>query len=745
MTTSRRLIIAIVALLAAGLSATSTPAAAATAPRPPDRRAPLPSPGGLEQQVQRGEMLAAPGAAQAAMPFVAVTPRRLMDSRSGVGVAKARLSPNTVYHLAVVGPGTGNAEVASAVALNVTALGSTDAGFVTVWPCDTPLPDTSNLNFDAKETIPNAVVTRISSDGQVCFRSSVAVNLLVDSAGWFPIGSFIQPKTPNRLIDTRGPTLVPANTPLEVPVAGMFDVPTTVSATLLNVTVTQPVAGGFVTVYPCGQPVPDTSNLNFEAHHTVPNLVLAAAGVAGKTCVISSVATHVFVDVMAWFPTNADIKAQVPARILDTRAARPYGTPAGMIHANETLHVPLKQIPTGPNLPSEGAFLNVTAAAPQKAGFMTVWRCSDPKPGTSNLNFAAGINTANLVVTASDTNSEVCVFSDAEAFVIIDVNGLFVGQVPHAIPFTSAATTPLPAAHTTAAPSIAAPATQAKDWDNGTSLFPRGPWGYLTAAQTPKFMGQLVITAFDDLLYRCSGTVVDLDIILTAGHCVLDDPASPSPADLPRKAKSVTFTPARNGAIAPFGQWSTTSTDSIHPSQGYYDDLSNATPQVHDLDNTANDYALVTLAPNSAGEHIGEITGYVPVAPDLGRAPLTKVTLHYPAAGFFSAHCSGSSCMPMYCNSPNPPIYRAESFASTGRYVVGDGCPLMNGSSGGGVFSFFDGHWWTVSVISRGPDRTIDGDPTVPLATNGAYTVVTIGPELNSDAYPALLAAAKGP
>jgi hypothetical protein len=67
----------------------------------------------------------------------------------------------------------------------------------------------------------------------------------------------------------------------------------------------------------------------------------------------------------------------------------------------------------------------------------------------------------------------------------------------------------------------------------------------------------------------------------------------------------------------------------------------------------------------------------------------------------------------------------------------------MNGSSGGGVFSFYNGQWWVVSVISRGPDNRIDGEPNqAATPTLGAYTVNTVGPELNSDAYPALLALA---
>jgi hypothetical protein len=388
---------------------------------------------------------------------------------------------------------------------------------------------------------------------------------------------------------------------------------------------------------------------------------------------------------------------------------------------------------------------------------MTVFPCGTSRPVTSNLNFQAGVDAANLVITSSNADGTICLYSDSVADVIVDVNGLFT-SVHHAVPFSTATATPLPVAHTglsATGPAQPLPAAQALPWSDATfsrTNLPRGDWGYLTAGQAPAFIGELVINAFDfattGTQYRCSGTVVARDVILTAGHCVLDFPAAPTtanpdPSPLPLQAIKVTFTPGLYGATSPLGVWQTLSKDDIHPSPGFFNDLRADTPEVSGIDETTNDWALIRLAPNANGQHIGDVTGIVPVAPDLGRAPLAKMSLHYPAGGFFSEHCRGGSplnCQPVFCTSPNPPVFSADR---PGRYVVSIGCPLMNGSSGGGVFSFYDGQWWVVSVISRGPDSRIDGEPnqsTTP--TLGAYTVNSIGPELNSDAYPALLATA---
>src|SRR5258707_4837659 len=47
------------------------------------------------------------------------------------------------------------------------------------------------------------------------------------------------------------------------------------TAAVLNVTVVDAAAPGFVTVFPCGAPQPLASNLNFVAGQTVPNAVIA--------------------------------------------------------------------------------------------------------------------------------------------------------------------------------------------------------------------------------------------------------------------------------------------------------------------------------------------------------------------------------------------------------------------------------------------------------------------------------------
>ncbi|HSP30059.1 MAG TPA: SGNH/GDSL hydrolase family protein, partial [Ilumatobacteraceae bacterium] len=74
----------------------------------------------------------------------------------------------------------------------------------TVWPCGTPKPDASNVNFAAGATVANGVVAPIGPDGSVCISTSADAHLLVDVAGWFASGdSGFVGNVPRRLVDTR--------------------------------------------------------------------------------------------------------------------------------------------------------------------------------------------------------------------------------------------------------------------------------------------------------------------------------------------------------------------------------------------------------------------------------------------------------------------------------------------------------------------------------------------------------------
>ncbi|MGW7431425.1 FlgD immunoglobulin-like domain containing protein, partial [Streptomyces sp. NPDC054861] len=131
---------------------------------------------------RRGALLVSGGLASAYGTYKPVTPTRLMDTRSGLGVPKAKVGPAGTVTLRVAGVGGVPATGVTAVVLNVTATGPTSAGFVSVYPSGTQRTSASNLNFTAGQTVPNLVVVPVV-DGKVSFYNHAgSVDLLADVA-----------------------------------------------------------------------------------------------------------------------------------------------------------------------------------------------------------------------------------------------------------------------------------------------------------------------------------------------------------------------------------------------------------------------------------------------------------------------------------------------------------------------------------------------------------------------------------
>ncbi|MEU9142705.1 peptidoglycan recognition protein [Streptomyces sp. NPDC048349] len=112
-------------------------------------------------------------------------PKRLMDTRAGLGVRQGPVAGGSVVTLPVAGVGGIPATGVKAVVLNVTATNPTEASFVSVYPSGTTRSSASNLNFTRGLTIPNLVVVPVV-DGKVSFyNNSGSVDLIADITGYF--------------------------------------------------------------------------------------------------------------------------------------------------------------------------------------------------------------------------------------------------------------------------------------------------------------------------------------------------------------------------------------------------------------------------------------------------------------------------------------------------------------------------------------------------------------------------------
>ena len=274
-----------------------------------------------------------------------LNPARLLDTRAGASTADGAgagagvTAPGAVTEVQVTGRG-GVPANAAAVVLNLTSAGGTDNGFVTAWPCGEARPLASSLNYSAGRDVANAVISRLGTGGKVCLYTGAApTHLLADVNGYFGAGASFVPLTPARLLDTRagattvdgasaGGGIAAAGSVLQLQVAGRAGVPADANAVVLNVTSTGATGNGYLTVWPCGQPRPLASNLNYAPGRDAANAVISSLGAGGRVCIFAGAgATHLVVDVNGQFPTDGTT-AGVAAAVGQSRVAATARTEA---------------------------------------------------------------------------------------------------------------------------------------------------------------------------------------------------------------------------------------------------------------------------------------------------------------------------------------------------------------------------------------------------------------------------------
>lgn len=342
--------------------------------------------------------------------YHAFGPKRLLDTRKAIGVGTTTPVPaDGTVTLTVDGAQGIPASGVSAVVLNVTATGPSAGGYLAAYADGQPMPKTSNVNFEAGQTVANQVTVPVV-DGKVSFHNGSigTVNVVADAFGYYTSSATdnaFSAVTPTRILDTRSGLGVSqgkigADSSITLKVGAVGAVPANATAVVLNLTATQGTIGSYLTVYPTGTALPATSNLNFAAGESRPNLVVVPLGANGSVNIYNEAGqVHAVADLMGYFTpassSGSTLDIGVPTRVLDTRNAIGVGA-STPVAANGSVTLSLPGLPAG----TTAVILNVTVTAPASSGYLTVYPGSGAAPATSSLNFSAGETIPNLVIVA---------------------------------------------------------------------------------------------------------------------------------------------------------------------------------------------------------------------------------------------------------------------------------------------------------------------------------------------------------
>ncbi len=381
-----------------------------------------------------------------------LAPARILDTRTGVNgpVGVKPTSPQGLtFNVDILGQGGIPAEGANvlAVVANVTVVGSTLDGFLSVYPTGAAPGESSLVNFAPREAVPNLAVLGIGTGGQstislVTPQGAGTAHVLIDVFGWISTsqyadtadsGARFRPIPPLRLLDTRS-TPVPAGWPsgkpigtmeqLTLPIRGANGVvpdSANVTGVMVNITAANNAPGNqptFLSVTPTATPPgaePATSVTNVAAGQVKANMAIVPVGADGSVRIFNSVgATNVIVDVLGYLERGADassrtgrvIPLDAPFRAFDTRQAAFANTPLGFGTKEEwsfksfAESVSLNGVAIGTQSALIGN-LTGTGLTPLRPGqpvstYMTIYPGNGAPPNSSNINVTPGRSVPNM-------------------------------------------------------------------------------------------------------------------------------------------------------------------------------------------------------------------------------------------------------------------------------------------------------------------------------------------------------------
>ncbi len=335
----------------------------------------------------------------------------------------------------------GIAADALAAIVTLTAIDPAQAGYMTMYDCDDPVPTSSNLNHPAGGVVANSAVVDLGDDGAVCVFTQRATDFVLDATAYVTPDGDLTTFDTTRLLDSRvgaqfttadgeqqGIGRRSAGQVTQVDVAGRVDIPADAVGAWINVVGLDPSQRGFVTGFECGALRPNASMLNARPGEAVANSTLLPIGDDGQICLYTQHAMDLVVDVMGYVLPGDDVITQYPARLVESRQGAAFRTVddqqegIGKRTAGQVTEVTVTGragVPDG----AVTAVVTVAAVNPDEQGFLSVYTCGDEPPNTSAINYLAGQTTAGQAVVGLSDDGTVCVLSQRPMDLVVDLVG----------------------------------------------------------------------------------------------------------------------------------------------------------------------------------------------------------------------------------------------------------------------------------------------------------------------------------
>ncbi len=385
--------------------------------------------------------VAQPGVVSGAVPlggsYRALTPTRIMDTRSGLGGTRGAQTRASVAVPAAAASG-------SALVVTLTVVGAAQAGHAVAYDSRVATGGLSQIYFAKSEAASGFAV--VATGGRLSLASSTPVNFLVDVTGYFTTAAdstssgLFHAIAPARLIDTRVSSpfgALAAGGTRAMRVLGHGGIPSSgVSAVVISTSILSPTGSGHLTVYPTGSRRPGTGNVYFSRGQLRADRAIVPLGTGGAIDLYngSTGSTQVVVDVTgyiadgtrtggAYFVPTAPTETVTMTSPQQGAGVGPGGSTSASVEG--AAGIPLLHSLT----PPMAALVTMTAtsrADPPVSGYLSSRPSATSTAKPYDVFFASTGSAAGQDVIALDSTESVNLTSSAPAGFSLFTSGYFV-------------------------------------------------------------------------------------------------------------------------------------------------------------------------------------------------------------------------------------------------------------------------------------------------------------------------------
>jgi hypothetical protein len=209
-------------------------------------------------------------------PYASVAAQRIIDTRTGIGTAHARI--DSVARTVLP---TGIPSTAVAVVLDVTGINPSNTSTVQVYSSDLSAPATGNVHTKPGQSATNLAIVKLGADHGIKIRTTLGTSdVVADLLGYYDASApgLYRPVLPQRLF---GPLKMPA-TVKDTKVVGTgegFGIPVGATSLVLDTVASFPTATTFLSTYSTGT-FPGITTLTVAAGKSAsgPSMSLPSAG-----------------------------------------------------------------------------------------------------------------------------------------------------------------------------------------------------------------------------------------------------------------------------------------------------------------------------------------------------------------------------------------------------------------------------------------------------------------------------------